>query len=54
MLLGRHVLALGVQPGPRVGKILKAVYEQQMDGKVTTVEDAIAMARSLVGLKTSG
>jgi tRNA nucleotidyltransferase (CCA-adding enzyme) len=51
ILLGRHVLALGVQPGPRVGEILKAVYEQQMDGKVATIEDAIAMARSLVGLK---
>jgi tRNA nucleotidyltransferase (CCA-adding enzyme) len=51
ILLGRHVLALGVQPGPRVGEILRAVYEQQMDGKVTTIEDAIAMARSLVGLK---
>ena len=27
-------------PGPRVGEILKAVYEQQMDGKVTTIDDA--------------
>jgi tRNA nucleotidyltransferase (CCA-adding enzyme) len=51
ILLGRHVLALGLQPGPRVGEILKAVYEQQMDGKVATIEDAIAMARSLVGLR---
>jgi hypothetical protein len=33
-----------------VGEILRAVYEQQMDGKVTTIEDAIAMARSLLGL----
>jgi tRNA nucleotidyltransferase (CCA-adding enzyme) len=51
ILLGRHVLALGVQPGPRVGEILKAVYEQQLDGKVTTVEDAIKLATSLLGLK---
>jgi hypothetical protein len=34
-----------------VGEILKAVYDQQMDGKVTTIEGAIEMARSLVGLK---
>ena len=37
ILLGRHLLALGLKPGPRVGEILKAVYEQQMDG---TVADA--------------
>ena len=45
ILLGRHLLALGMQPGPRVGEILKAVYEQQMDGAITTLEEAIADAR---------
>ena len=44
ILLGRHLLALGMQPGPRVGEILKAVYEQQMDGAITTLEEAIADA----------
>lgn len=48
LLLGRHVLALGVQPGPRVGEILRQIYEQQLDGVVTTVEDAIERARQAV------
>jgi tRNA nucleotidyltransferase (CCA-adding enzyme) len=48
ILLGRHVLALGLEPGPRVGEILKAVYEQQLDGKVTTIDDAVAAARLLL------
>jgi hypothetical protein len=48
ILLGRHVLALGLQPGPRVGAILKAVYEQQLDGAVTTIDEAIRAATSLV------
>ena len=48
ILLGRHVLALGIAPGPRVGEILKAVYEQQLDGSVTTVEDAVAAAKRLL------
>jgi tRNA nucleotidyltransferase (CCA-adding enzyme) len=48
ILLGRHVLALGVKPGPRVGEILKAVYEQQMDGAVTNVDEAIAAAAALI------
>ncbi|PYQ93454.1 MAG: polynucleotide adenylyltransferase [Acidobacteria bacterium] len=48
ILLGRHVLALGLTPGPRVGEILKVVYEQQMDGTVTTLDEAIAAAERLL------
>jgi tRNA nucleotidyltransferase (CCA-adding enzyme) len=44
LLLGRHVLALGIEPGPRVGEILRRVYEQQLDGRITTLEEAIAAA----------
>jgi tRNA nucleotidyltransferase (CCA-adding enzyme) len=47
ILLGRHILALGVQPGRRVGEILKAVYEQQLDGTVTTLDDAIEEAKRI-------
>jgi tRNA nucleotidyltransferase (CCA-adding enzyme) len=49
ILLGRHVLALGLAPGPRVGAVLGAVYERQLDGQVTTLDEAIALARALVG-----
>lgn len=48
ILLGRHLLALGLKPGPRVGEVLKAVYEQQLDGTITTVEAAIARAKQLI------
>jgi tRNA nucleotidyltransferase (CCA-adding enzyme) len=48
ILLGRHVLALGIEPGPRVGEILKAVYEQQLDGTIASLEEAIAAARALL------
>jgi tRNA nucleotidyltransferase (CCA-adding enzyme) len=47
LLLGRHLLELGLQPGPHVGEVLKAVYEQQLDGTVTTLDEAIAVARSI-------
>jgi tRNA nucleotidyltransferase (CCA-adding enzyme) len=49
ILLGRHLLALGLKPGPRIGEILKTIYEQQMDGAVTTLEQAVDAARRLVG-----
>jgi len=48
ILFGRHLLELGLKPGPRVGEILKTVYEQQMDGTVTTLEQAIESARRLI------
>ncbi len=48
LLLGRHLLALGMQPGPRVGEILKQVYEKQLDGEVRTEDEAIAAAKRLV------
>ena len=40
---------MGVAPGPRMGEILKAVYEQQLDGVVTTLEEAEAAARAVLG-----
>ncbi|MBI3402889.1 MAG: hypothetical protein HY048_15855 [Acidobacteria bacterium] len=48
ILLGRHVLALGLKPGPRVGEIVKAAYELQLDGKVTNLDEAIAAAQRLL------
>jgi tRNA nucleotidyltransferase (CCA-adding enzyme) len=53
ILLGRHLLEIGLTPGPRVGEILKAVYEQQLDGTVTTLDDAMKAARAILGV-TSG
>lgn len=48
ILLGRHLLELGMRPGPAMGEILKAVYEQQLDGKVTDLESAVVAARALL------
>ncbi|HXF04653.1 MAG TPA: HD domain-containing protein [Blastocatellia bacterium] len=48
ILLGRHLLGLGVEPGPQMGRILKAVYELQLDGRVATLDEALAAARQLL------
>jgi tRNA nucleotidyltransferase (CCA-adding enzyme) len=48
LVLGRHLLALGVLPGPRVGEILKAIYERQLDGEITTTEEGIELAKRMV------
>jgi tRNA nucleotidyltransferase (CCA-adding enzyme) len=49
LLRGRDLLALGLQPGPRIGAILEAVYERQLDGAVATKDDALAEARRILG-----
>jgi tRNA nucleotidyltransferase (CCA-adding enzyme) len=48
ILLGRHLMELGVTPGPRMGEILRAVYELQLDGTVASLEDATREARKIV------
>jgi tRNA nucleotidyltransferase (CCA-adding enzyme) len=48
ILLGRHLLELGMQPGPRVGEITKAVYEMQLDGRVQTLDEAKRAAEALI------
>lgn len=48
LLLGRHVLELGVTPGPEVGRIVRAVYERQLDGAVSTLDEAREEARRMV------
>ncbi|MDP3716138.1 MAG: polynucleotide adenylyltransferase [Acidobacteriota bacterium] len=49
ILLGRHLIELGVAPGPRMGEILRAVYELQLDGAVTTLDDAVLKAKNFTG-----
>ncbi len=48
LLLGRHLLDLGMQPGPDMGALLKQVYEKQLDGEIKTTEDGIALASQMM------
>ena len=48
LLLGRYLLEMGLQPGPRIGEITRAVYEMQLDGRVTTLEEAKAVAKKAI------
>lgn len=48
ILMGRHLIEIGLEPGPRFKEILDAVYELQMDGKVTTLEEGLTAAKALV------
>lgn len=49
ILMGRHLLEAGFPAGPLMGRILKSVYEAQLDGAVTDLAGALALARSQSG-----
>jgi tRNA nucleotidyltransferase (CCA-adding enzyme) len=54
IVLGRHLLALGVAPGPRMGTLLKQIYERQLDGGISSIEDGIVLAKALIAEATTG
>jgi tRNA nucleotidyltransferase (CCA-adding enzyme) len=48
LLLGRHLLELGMTPGPEMGALLKQIYEKQLDGDIRTTEQGIAVASQML------
>jgi len=48
ILLGRHLIDLGLNPSPQFKQILDAVYEMQLDGKVVDLTQALESARGLI------
>ena len=50
LVQGRHLVALGAKPGIRFGTVLDACYEAQLEGRIGSVEEGIALAERLLGL----
>lgn len=48
IVMGRHLIELGVEPGPGMGVLLRQIYERQLDGQVTTLDEGVALARTLL------
>jgi tRNA nucleotidyltransferase (CCA-adding enzyme) len=48
VLMGRHLIELGLNPSPQFKTILDTVYEKQLDGQITNLEDAIEEAKQLI------
>jgi len=40
LLLGRHLLELGFSPGPKMGEILRQVFDVQLNGEIQSLEEA--------------
>jgi tRNA nucleotidyltransferase (CCA-adding enzyme) len=54
VLRGRHLLEMGVEPGPQMGELLNAVYEMQLDGSVKSLEEAQEVAGKLIAKPGGG
>ncbi len=50
IVLGRHLLDLGVPPGPRVGSLLKRLYDLQLKGEFSDLEGGLEAAKRLVAV----
>ncbi len=48
LVTGDDLCDMGMSPGPRLGEILRAIYRGQLNERITTHEDAVAMARELM------
>jgi tRNA nucleotidyltransferase (CCA-adding enzyme) len=48
ILMGRHLLEMGLKPSPQIGVIIKAVYEMQLDGRVKNLDEAKEAAQEIL------
>ena len=48
-LKGRHLLQLGMRPGPQMGKVLEEAFGLQLDGAIISLEEAKAWASQRLG-----
>jgi len=46
IVMGRHLLELGVQPGPDMGRLLDECYEAQLDGLFSTLDEGLTYANN--------
>jgi tRNA nucleotidyltransferase (CCA-adding enzyme) len=48
ILMGRHLLELGLEPSPKFKEILDAVYEMQFDGRISNIDEAVEAAKQMI------
>ena len=48
LVMGRHLLDMGLAPGPQFSALLGACYEAQLDGIITTLDEGCALVKKLL------
>jgi tRNA nucleotidyltransferase (CCA-adding enzyme) len=54
VVMGRHLLSLGLKPGPVFRPLLDACYEAQLDGRISSVEEGLELVRELLAADAAG
>jgi len=49
LLTGRELIAAGFHPGPQFKEMLHAVEDAQLEGTITTADEALALVRGRFG-----
>ena len=52
LVMGRHLIELGVRPGPRMGELLKRLYDKQLDGEIRTVDEGLSAVKQMLESET--
>jgi tRNA nucleotidyltransferase domain 2 putative len=47
LVSGDDLIAAGLQPGPTFRRILEAVYDAQLEGRISTKKEALNLAEQL-------
>ena len=45
---GKHVLDFGISPGPEVGRLIKLMFEKQLNGEFSTLEQGLEIVRDIL------
>jgi tRNA nucleotidyltransferase (CCA-adding enzyme) len=48
LLMGRHLIELGLEPGSDFGEILEACFNRQIEGEFDTLEGGLTCARAII------
>jgi tRNA nucleotidyltransferase (CCA-adding enzyme) len=51
LIMGRHLIDLGVEPSKRLGVLLKEIYQAQLDGKFSDLVGGLEYAKDILNLK---
>jgi tRNA nucleotidyltransferase (CCA-adding enzyme) len=52
IVMGRHLIGLGLEPGPEFGPILRECYEAQIDGAFMSLDEGIAFAAAIAARRS--
>ena len=48
LLTGKDLIAAGYRPGPAFGAVLHEIEDAQLEGRISTTEEALRMARERI------